>query len=66
MKQVNPEAYQITQALALLTVGRLNMSSHRTNTNTKSHILCFDIQQETTRKKRPITGVPKLFVNSGS
>ena len=66
MKQVSPEAYQITQALALLTVGRLNMSSHRTNTNTKSHILCFDIQQGTTRKKRPITGVPKLFVNSGS
>ena len=39
MKQVNPEAYQITQALALLTVGSLNISSHRTNTNIKSHIL---------------------------
>ena len=44
MKRVNPEAYQITQALELFTVGRLNMSSYRTNTNTKSHILCFDIQ----------------------
>ena len=39
MKRVSPEAYQITQALALFTVGSLNISSHRTNTNIKSHIL---------------------------
>ena len=66
MKQVNPEAYRITQALALFTVGSLNISSRRTNTNIESHILCFDIQQGTTREKRLITGVPKLFANSGS
>ena len=66
MKQVNPEAYRITQALVLFTVGSLNISSHRTNTNIESHILCFDIQQGTTREKRLITGVPKLFANSGS
>ena len=66
MKQVNPEAHRIALALELFTVGSLNVFSHQTNINTKSRILCFDIQQGTTRKKRPITGVPKLFVNSGS
>lgn len=44
MKQVNPEAHQIALALELFTVGSLNVFSHQTNINTKSRILCFDIQ----------------------
>ena len=44
MKQVNPEAHRIALALELFTVGSLNVFSHQTNINTKSRILCFDIQ----------------------
>lgn len=44
MKQVNPEAHWIALALELFTVGSLNVFSHQTNINTKSRILCFDIQ----------------------
>ena len=43
-KQVNPEAHRIALALELFTVGSLNVFSHQTNINTKSRILCFDIQ----------------------
>ena len=39
------EALQaIGRALELFTVGSLNVFSHQTNINTKSRILCFDIQ----------------------
>ena len=44
MKQVNPEAHRFALALELFTVGSLNVFSHQTNINTKSRILCFDIQ----------------------
>ena len=44
MRQVNPEAHRIALALELFTVGSLNIFAHQTNINTKSRILCFDIQ----------------------
>ena len=44
MKQVNPEAHRIALALELFTMGSLDVFSHQTNINTKSRILCFDIQ----------------------
>ena len=44
MKQVNPEAHRIALALELFTMGSLDVFAHQTNINTKSRILCFDIQ----------------------
>lgn len=44
MMQKEPAAHDIALALELFTTGSLDVFSHQTNINTKSRILCFDIQ----------------------
>lgn len=44
MMQKEPVAHDIALALELFTTGSLDVFSHQTNINTKSRILCFDIQ----------------------
>ena len=44
MMQKEPVAHDIALALELFTTGSLDVFAHQTNINTKSRILCFDIQ----------------------